>query len=142
MAMSTKASEDQMPEIDVSAGVIFCSGKLLITQRPEGTHLEGLWEFPGGKRLTNESWENCLHRELREELGIEVEIVGLMHSIQHAYPEKLVTLKFFKCLWKANEPQAIECADYAWTTLDELNNYQFPAADEALLASLSKEWIH
>lgn len=75
-------------------------------------------------------------RELREELGIEVEVGELVESLTHAYPEKTVTLKFFRCRWKANEPQAIDCGDLRWVTAGELSDYEFPAADARLLEML------
>src|SRR5579871_5840657 len=79
--------------IEVSAGLVFRDGKLLITRRHAGAHLGGLWEFPGGKREANETFEGCLARELREELGIEVIVGEVLESLTHAYPEKTVTLK-------------------------------------------------
>src|SRR5512134_3411193 len=62
------------PSVEVSAGLIFRAGKLLITQRHADSHLGGLWEFPGGKREPGETFEECLTRELQEELGIQVEV--------------------------------------------------------------------
>jgi 8-oxo-dGTP diphosphatase len=122
--------------IEVAAGLIFRNGKLLITQRHTNTHLGGLWEFPGGKREANETFEECLARELREELGIEVEVGEVLESITHSYPEKTVLLKFFRCRWKQNEPKPIDCLDLKWVTADELRNYEFPAADARLLEML------
>jgi mutator protein MutT len=122
--------------VEVSAGLIFRSGKLLITQRHAGAHLGGLWEFPGGKREEGETFEECLVRELREELGIEVEVGQLLESLTHAYPEKTVVLKFFRCRWKQNEPRALDCLDLKWVTAGELRDYEFPAADARLLARL------
>jgi 8-oxo-dGTP diphosphatase len=122
--------------IEVSAGLIFRSGKILITQRHAGAHLGGLWEFPGGKREAGETFEECLVRELREELGIEVEVGELLESLTHAYPEKTVVLKFFRCRWKQNEPRALDCLDLKWVTAGELRAYEFPAADARLLARL------
>ena len=66
------------PAIDVAAALVFRDGKLLITQRHPDAHLGGLWEFPGGKREPNETFEACLIRELREELGIEVSVSELV----------------------------------------------------------------
>ena len=97
-------------------GLVFRDGKLLITQRHADAHLGGLWEFPGGKREGNETFEECLKRELREELGIEVEVGEVLESLTHAYPEKTVALKFFRCRWKQNEPRAIDCLDLKWVT--------------------------
>src|SRR4029077_11924660 len=76
------------PPIEVAAGLVFRGGKLLITQRRADSHLGGLWEFPGGKREAAETFEECLARELREELGIEVAVEELVKEITHAYPEK------------------------------------------------------
>ena len=122
--------------IDVAAGLVFRGGKLLITQRFPAAHLGGYWEFPGGKREPAESFEACLHRELQEELAIEVAVISLVESITHHYPEKSVHLKFFRCRWLRNEPQRLLVHDLAWVTPDELARYQFPAADERLLAQL------
>src|SRR5438552_8056365 len=96
--------------IDVAAGLIFRDGKLLITQRPADAHLGGLWEFPGGKREPHESYKQCLARELREELGIEVEVGQLFETVTHEYPGKSVHLKFFLCRWKQHEPRPLGCA--------------------------------
>lgn len=122
--------------IEVAAGLIFHRGKLLITQRNTDSHLGGLWEFPGGKREAGETFEQCLARELREELGVEVDVGEMFEEIHHAYPEKTVYLKFFLCRLKAAEPAAIGCAALKWVTKAELNGYQFPAADQQLLRRL------
>src|ERR1700759_1158150 len=95
--------------IDVSAGVVFRTGLLLITQRFPDAHLGGLWEFPGGKREAGESDEDCLRRELMEELGIEVVVSELLTTILHEYQGKAVRLKFFRCGWLRGEPQNIGC---------------------------------
>jgi len=125
------------PCIEVAAGLVFREGKLLITQRPTGSHLGGLWEFPGGKREPDESFEECLRRELNEELCIEVDIHELVASISHDYPEKSVTLKFYRCTWKANEPQALGCPDLRWVSAEELRRYEFPEADVKLIELLT-----
>lgn len=128
-----------MKAIDVAAALVFRAGKLLITQRYEGAHLGGLWEFPGGKREPNESFEQCLVRELKEELGVQAEVLDLVESLAHAYPEKTVNLKFFRCRWLKNEPQALGCPAFAWITRQELGNYEFPAADARLLSRLAQD---
>jgi len=125
-----------MKTIEVSAGLIFRDGKLLITQRHAEAHLGGLWEFPGGKRECNESFEACLARELHEELGVEVAVRELIETVEHDYPEKRVLLKFFRCSWLAHEPRAIGCPAFAWITREELSRYDFPAADAQLLQKL------
>lgn len=125
-----------MTTIEVSAGLIFRDGKLLITQRHADAHLGGLWEFPGGKRERDETFEACLVRELREELGIDVRVGELIETIEHAYPEKCVLLKFFRCEWLAHEPQALGCPAFAWISREELARYEFPGADARLIETL------
>ena len=126
--------------IEVAAGLVFRDGKLLITQRYPGAHLGGLWEFPGGKRHADETFEACLKRELEEELGIEVAVGDLVESIENIYPEKTVLLKFFFCDWLRNEARAIGCPDFRWIARDELCRYEFPAADARLLKKLPSLW--
>ena len=123
--------------VEVAAGLVFRNGKLLITQRRPQDHLGGLWEFPGGKRHSDESFEQCLRRELREELGIVVKVGDLLETITHEYPAKVVHLKFFLCDWLRHEPQALGCRDFAWVRSDQLAAYAFPAADARLFEKLS-----
>ena len=122
--------------IEVAAGLVFRQGKLLITQRLPDAHLANLWEFPGGKREPNESFQECLHRELMEELAIEVEVQELVQSIDHDYPGKSVHLEFFRAAWLKHEPQAIGCKAFAWVTAAQLNDYEFPEADAGLLETI------
>ncbi len=125
--------------VEVAAALVFRQGKLLITQRHADAHLGGLWEFPGGKREPGESFEDCLRRELREELGIEVAVEELVESLMHAYPDKTVHLKFYRCRWLQHELQPLGCVAFAWVGARELNNYAFPAADARLLGKLQGE---
>lgn len=122
--------------IEVAAGLIFRNGKLLITQRHADSHLGGLWEFPGGKREPGETFEECLARELREELGVEVSVGELLESVTHAYPEKTVALKFFVCRLCKGEPQPIGCAAVKWIEQPGLQEHEFPAADALLLKKI------
>src|ERR1035441_2534394 len=113
-----------MPIIDVAAALVFRESKLLITQRYAEAHLGGLWEFPGGKREAKETFEACLTRELREELGIEVAVGELVESLTHTYPEKTVQLRFYRCQWAQHEPQPLGCAAFKWVTAAELEDYR------------------
>jgi mutator protein MutT len=122
--------------IEVAAALVFRDGKLLITQRPADAHLGGLWEFPGGKREPAESFEQCLVRELREELGIEVEVGPRLETVRHDYPQQTVHLEFFVCRWKRHEPQALGCPAFRWITAAELRDFEFPAADAQLIRRL------
>jgi mutator protein MutT len=127
----------KMKVIEVAAGLVFRQGKLLITQRYPQAHLGGLWEFPGGKREPDESFEACLTRELREELGIEVSVGELLEDLTHAYPEKTVRLRFYGCRWQRHEPKALGCRAFAWVTPLDLADFPFPAADARVLETLA-----
>jgi len=128
------------PEIvEVAAGLVFNNGKLLITQRYAGAHLGGLWEFPGGKREACETFEQCLQRELAEELGIQIRVCERLETIQHSYPEKTVLIHFYRCDRMHGEPQALGCPAFRWVEREELRDFEFPEADAALVARLSED---
>ena len=133
---SRPATPDSRRVTEVSAALIFRGGKLLITRRHFDTHLGGLWEFPGGKREPDETFEQCLMREIREELGVEISVGKLFESVTHAYPEKTVHLKFFVCRLECGEPQLLGCSAFKWISAAELDKYQFPVADTQLLEKL------
>ena len=120
----------------VAAGLLFQSGKLLITQRPPGGHLAGLWEFPGGKCEPGETLPECLQRELHEELGVVVNVRECVETLEHAYPEKIVQLSFYRCALVIGEPEGREGQSIKWVGSDELGQYQFPEADAQLLEKL------
>jgi mutator protein MutT len=122
--------------IEASAALIFREGRLLIAQRHAKSHLGGLWEFPGGKREAGETFEACLVREIREELGVEISAGKLFETISHDYPEKSVHLKFFICQLLSGEPQPLDCAAVKWIEKPELAAHDFPAADAQLLEKL------
>lgn len=90
--------------IDVAAGLLERDGLILITQRKQGSHLAGLWEFPGGKREPAETWQDCLVRELQEELAITVTVGELRYETVHHYPEKSVRLRFYAAALISGSP--------------------------------------
>ena len=129
------------PSIPVAAALIFHQGKLLITQRRPDDHLPNLWEFPGGKVESGETFAACLVREIREELGIQISVGELVEDLTHAYPEKTVRLCFFDCRLISGEAQAIHVQDLRWITREELRHFEFPAADAKLIHRLqSSTW--
>jgi mutator protein MutT len=135
--MSKAGSDSSNNSIEVSAALIFRNGKVLITQRPAKSHLGGFWEFPGGKVEAGESFEQCLAREIHEELGVGISVGELFDDITHTYPEKTVRLKFFVCKLISGEPQPLDCAALKWVEKAELAGFKFPAADARLLKKLS-----
>ena len=123
--------------IEVSAALVFRAGKILIAQRRAKSHLGGLWEFPGGKREADETFEECLAREIREELGMEIAVGELFEEVTHTYETKTVHLKFFICQWIRGKPQKLGCAAFKWIGKSGLAENKFPAADERLLEKLA-----
>jgi mutator protein MutT len=127
---------DGKKQIEVSAALIFRDGKILVAQRHASAHLGGLWEFPGGKCEPGETFEQCLVREIQEELGMEVEVGRLFEEISHTYAEKAVHLKFFICKFISGIPQPLDCAAFKWIEKAEMAEFEFPAADARLLEKL------
>ena len=123
--------------IDVVAGLIRDeAGRYLITRRRKGTHLEGLWEFPGGKREADETLEQSLGRELSEELGAEFAVGERVETVRWTYPEKTVVLHFFRCRVAAGTIAPQEGQLMEWVAPGDLHRFDFPPADAALLARL------
>ena len=125
--------------IQVAAALLAHEGRYLITQRKAGVHLGGFWEFPGGKRESDELLEGCLRRELREELGIEITPPVLFRVIRHDYPEKSVELHFFRCSIASGLPRPLGCADLRWVAPEELDQFPLPPADQPLVEALREE---
>ena len=125
--------------VQVAAGLILRDGRYLIAKRCPETHLGGLWEFPGGKRESGESLEECLARELKEELGIDITSPDLFRVIRHNYRDKSVELHFFRCGLRSGQPKPLGCEDVKWVTVKELSLYEFPPADRPLIEALQQE---
>jgi 8-oxo-dGTP diphosphatase len=123
--------------IEVVAAVVERGGSYLITRRLEGTHLAGLWEFPGGKILPAETPADALRREMKEELGVEASVGELIDTVTWTYPEKTVRIFFFRCVvW--GEPCPQERQDMLWVEAAKLPGYRFPAADLQLVERLAR----
>jgi len=132
----TRVERRPLPHYDVAAGVIWRGDQLLISKRHTDDLLGGLWEFPGGTRESGETLEECLVREVREELGIEIAVGDLMMAVRHAYTHFRVTIHVFHCRYLSGQPQALGCADWRWVRPDELDDFAFPAADRRIISSL------
>ncbi|ABG53068.1 mutator MutT protein [Trichodesmium erythraeum IMS101] len=114
------------------------TGKILIDKRRLGDSFGGLWEFPGGKKEAGETIENCIKREVLEELGIEVAVEKHLITIEYNYSEIRLILHVYHCRYLRGIPKAIECDEFRWVTLDEIDRFTFPEANEQIITALKK----
>ena len=124
-------------EIDVAAALIFNGKKLLITKRPKGSHLEGMWEFPGGKQEPHETLPSCLEREIREELGVDIIVDRPILTVQHEYESRIIILHFFECSILRGSPKGLDGQEIMWIAPADLHGYTFPPPDKKILEYLS-----
>jgi A/G-specific adenine glycosylase len=124
------------PHHDIGAAIIRRNGRILIAQRPHQGLLGGLWEFPGGKRQGGESLRECVVREIREEMGIEIAVDQPLITVRHAYSHFRITLHAFLCTQVAGRVKKIGVADFRWVKPDELGKFAFPKADQMIIARL------
>ena len=105
---------------------------LIDRRRPEGI-LGGLWEFPGGKIEPGETIEDCIKREISEEIGIAIEVGEHLITIDYTYTHLRVTLTVHHCRHLTGIPQPLECDEIRWVTLDEIDQFTFPKANEQII---------
>jgi mutator protein MutT len=125
------------PPIVVTAAVIERDNMFLVTRRLRGVHLEGCWEFPGGKCEAGETFPSCLSREIREELDTAIRVGPELFSITHPYPDRVVELHFFACEL-AGEPRPMLGQEMRWVARGDLAHLEFPPADQELIALLRR----
>jgi mutator protein MutT len=125
-----------LPAIIVLAAIVERDGHLLVTRRIDGTHLAGLWEFPGGKCEAGETHETCLAREIMEELGVAAVVGAEVLVTEHTYAERTVRLHFRRCEI-AGTPRALLGQQMQWVRREDLRTLEFPEADAALIARLT-----
>ena len=126
-----------MTTIVVSAAVVEIDGRFLVTRRQKGVHLEGVWEFPGGKCDKDEPLTVCLARELLEELDVPSRIGEELFATTHAYPECSVELHFFRCEL-LGEPRPQLGQEMRWVRREDLASLEFPPADAELIQILKQ----
>ncbi len=126
-----------MTALVVTAAVIEIDGWFLVTRRQKGVHLEGFWEFPGGKCDRDETLEVCLVRELMEELDVASRVGQELFTTTHVYPERSVELHFFRCELMG-EPSPQLGQDMRWVRREELSALEFPPADAELIRILTQ----
>lgn len=124
-------------KIEVSAAVILKGNKAYIQQRPQGGLMGGLWEFPGGKLEKSETPEDCLKREIREELSVDVVIESKLMTIRHSYTQFRVTLHAYLCRLASGRIRATQCEQWKWVAFNKLESYPFPSANAKIVEYLN-----
>lgn len=140
-SLPIKPARAKIPHFDVAAGVIFrtpARTEFLIARRPLDGMLGGLWEFPGGKLEAGETLPECLRREIREELAMEISVQEPITVVKHAFSHFKITLHAFAAEWIRGEPQKIGVADWAWVTPEMVEKYAFPHTDRKIIAALRR----
>jgi mutator protein MutT len=123
--------------IEVAAALIRdAHGRYLITQRRRGSHLAGLWEFPGGKLEPDETPAACLRRELAEELSATFTVGALVDTVRWEYPERTVVIHFYDCQLESGAIAPREAQRMQWVEARRLGDYDFPPADRTLIERL------
>lgn len=117
-------------KVRVVAGMIEQDGRYLITQRRPTATLPLLWEFPGGRAEEGETDEQALQRELAEEMSIQVEVEERVIHVEHAYADYDIDFRVFRCRITDGEVRHLGVHDHRWVLPNELDRYEFPAADE------------
>lgn len=125
-----------MKTINVVAAVIMKEGKVFATQRGYGEFKDG-WEFPGGKVEAGESPEEALCREIREELEVEVNIGGLIDTIEYDYPAFHLSMKCYACTIAGGSPHLLEHEAARWLTAGQLDSVAWLPADITLIPKIA-----
>lgn len=135
--MALMAADSAAP-VEIAVAVIEDRGRFLVARRPDHAILGGYWEFPGGKRRPDESFLACLLREVREEVGIEIDGAEPLDRAVYAYPHAVVDIAFFRCRLKAGTPRPLGCAEVRWVSGAELAAYRFPPANASVIRHLAQ----
>lgn len=132
-----KSPTKKIPHYEIAVGLILNQkGELLIALRPDNGMLGGLWEFPGGKKEPNETLKETVARELKEELGIDVEVYNKMKVLKHAYSHFKITMHAYWCTIQNGNPIPYASEKIAWVSMKEIDRYPFPKANISVIDEL------
>lgn len=126
----------------VAAAIIEDQGRVLLTRRRDGVPYPLFWEFPGGKVELSEDPRDCIVREIREELAIDVAVEGIYDVIYHRYPERTVLVMAYRCRWLAGEITNLEVSEHCWVKPSELKEFKLLPADVPLAERICREFGH
>lgn len=131
-------NETKLPQLRVSAAILRRGGKILICRRAEGGSCPLLWEFPGGKQEPGETPEQCVIRECREELGVEIAPRGVFREFSYRYPEREIAFTFFTAEIARGEIRRIVHKELRWAAPRELTRFDFCPADKGIVEEIAK----
>jgi len=134
-----KTKPNKKPHYNIAVGIVWNKGKILISKRRERGLLGGLWEFPGGKIEAGEGAENCIIREIKEELGVHVKPATFLKQIKHAYTHFSITMDAYNCAFLHGCPQPLGCDDWRWIRPDQIKTLPFPKANHKLFDKIIVE---
>lgn len=134
-----KAPRKKVPHIVVGAAVVTNrKNEVLIAQRRDRDMLGGLWEFPGGKQETGETIQQCVIRELKEELGINVDVEKFLLTVRHAYSHFTMDMHTYFARIRSGRPRPLHCQDYRWVNISRLRKFPYSKADLKIIAELER----
>ena len=137
-----KLPKPPLPHHVVSSAIIHKDQRVLIAQRPPDGLLGGMWEFPGGKQETGETIQQCIVRELKEELGINIEIGAFLVTVKHAYSHFTMEMHTYFAKIKSGRPRPLHCQDYRWVKISDLREVPYSKADLYVIDELEREFLN
>ena len=142
MLYPIKIKKTKKPHYIIVAGIIRYKEKIIISKRKPEAMLGGLWEFPGGKIKKNETHEECLKREVLEEINIKIKNLHYLGHIKHAYSHFSITLHSYECDYDSGKIKAIECVEVKKIKLSDITKYAFPKANHKILELLKIKYFN
>ncbi len=128
-----------LPLQEIGIGLVFNKGgALLIAQRLQTSNMGGMWEFPGGKKKSDEHIEKTIEREINEEIGIDVNVGQKLISFDHSYTHKKLSFTVHICEWKSGAPKPLASQQILWVSPERLFEFPFPAANAKIISELLK----
>ena len=134
--------EKTLPHKRIGVAIITNNkGEILIDRRLQEDEMGGLWEFPGGKVEPNETIEECIAREIREELALDVVVGKHIVSVDYHYPKTHISLIVHHCPYQGGEPQPLASQEIRWVSLKEIEKFKFPEANQQIITALQTKAI-